>query len=123
MDTKKTGALAATAVLAVGVFAAATHAGEPLEDSSFLRAASPLESGSLIEARSGVGVDATGESDVERRRRLGGRASGSLSGTARPLTRPNNLPSTRSASRAADVQVSPAFASAMRTELSGIGLK
>ena len=120
MDTKRTGALAAMAVLAVGVFAAAAQAGEELDDSSFLKAGIPLESGSLLEARSGVGVDSR---DEERRRRLGNRPTGSLSGAATPLTRTRNLPVTRSASRAADIQVSPAFIAAMRNELQGLGLK
>lgn len=111
------------AVLAVGVFAAAAQAAGPLDDSNFLRAGSPLESGSLIEARAGVGVDSNGESDEERRRRLGGQSSGSLSGTARPLTRTGNLPATRSASRAADFQASPALVTAVRNELSRIGLQ
>lgn len=111
------------AVLAVGVFAEAAQAAGPLDDSNFLRAGSPLESGSLIEARAGVGVDSNGESDEERRRRLGGRSSGSLSGTARPLTRTGNLPATRSASRAADFQASPALVTAVRNELSRIGLQ
>lgn len=123
MDTKRTGALAAMAVLAVGVFAAAAQAEGPLNDSGFLKAGSPLEPGSLIEARPGVGVESIGESDEERRRRLGGQPTGSLSGAARPLTRTGALPATRSASRAADIQISPAFVTALRNELSRIGFK
>ena len=123
MEAKWTGALAVIAVLAVGVFAAAAQAGGPLDDTSFLKAGSPLESGALIEARSGVGVDSNGGSDEERRRRLGGQPTGSVSGVIAPLTRTSNLPATRSASRAADFQPSPAFVTALRNELSRIGLK
>ncbi len=115
-----TRALAAAAVLALGLFAAAAQAGEELDDSSFLKAASPLESGSLLEARSGVGVES---SDEERRRRLGEGPAGGLSGTAAPLTGTRILPATRSASRATDFQASPALLTAIRTELQGLGLK
>ncbi len=117
MVGRTAGFLAVMAVLALGQFAGAAQAG----DSNFLSAGSPLASGSLVEARGGVGVSGDGETDEELRR-LAARPGGSLSGVAAPLPRTGVLPSTRSASRATDIQVSPAFVAAVRSELSRIGV-
>ncbi len=103
----------------MGLFASA-QAAEPQDGANFLKAGSPLESGSLGETRSGVGVDETGETDQERRRRLSEQPT--LSGAGAPLTRPGILPTTRSASRATEVQVSPAFVTAVRSELQRLGV-
>lgn len=118
MIGKTTGFLALMAVLALGQYAGAAQAG----DSSFLNGGSPLASGSLVEARGGVGVSAGGETEEERRR-LAARPGGSLSGVTAPLPRNGALPATRSASRAADFKASPVLVTAVRNELSGLGLK
>ena len=121
METKVSGVLTVTAVLAMVLFASA-QAEEPQDGANFIKAVSPLESGSLVETRSGVGVDEAGEADQERRRRLSEQPTGSLSGAATALTRPVTLPITGSASRATDVQLSPAFVTAVRNEMQRLGV-
>lgn len=118
MVGKMAGFLAIVAVLALPQIAAAAGAGE----SSFLNADSALAPGSLVETRGGVGVSAEGETEEERRRRAA-HPGGSLSGVTAPLPRNRSLPATRAASRATDIDVSPAFVNAVRNELAGIGLK
>ncbi len=117
-----TGALASLgAALTMALIAAAAHAGEPLDRAGFLKGGHPLELGSLVETRAGVGVASKGEIDVERRR-VGDQHTGRVSDTIAPVTRTRALPSTGPASRTTEVKLSPAFVSAVRGELKRLGV-
>ncbi len=121
MERKASGALTVMAVLARGLFASA-QAAEPQDGANFLKAGSPLESGSLAETQAGVGAYETDEADQGRRRRLSAHPTGILSVAGAPLRRPGTLPPTRSASRAADVQLPPALVTAVRSEMQRLGV-